>query len=147
MKRLSAKQDLASNTLSNLPHLIERARYLCRLLETDGTLHHWGLERVHGSKDASEALSASVREVIDEILRMGNAKLWEETERLFNAKQNDPAVNNKSESLSKLIDLKNPELPKHQRLHLKFLLSVLEHLGPERSSNPADSSLSPPPDR
>ncbi len=69
MTLLSALDDLLANTLSAVPGLLHRLRYLAGLRDENGAYKHWGLEKVHGSLTAQVALAEAHSLIFLEVLR------------------------------------------------------------------------------
>lgn len=65
----SALEDFESSTLSAVPGLLGKLRYVARLHNGGGAYSHWGLEKVYGSGPAEKAIQASHGVLVSGILR------------------------------------------------------------------------------
>jgi len=65
----SALEDFESSTLSAVPGLLGKLRYVARLHSGGGAYSHWGLEKVHGSGPAEKAMRATHATLVAQILR------------------------------------------------------------------------------
>lgn len=64
----SALEDFESSTLSAVPGLLGKLRYLAQLHDGQGAYSHWGLERVYGSGAAGNAIRVSHGVLVSGIL-------------------------------------------------------------------------------
>ncbi len=69
MRLKSAREDFEANTLGAVPGLLGRLSYVGGLQDGNGTYDHWGLARVHGDAAAQDAIRASHRILLSEILK------------------------------------------------------------------------------
>lgn len=74
----SAFEDFQSSTLSAVPGLLGKLRYLVLLHNGDGSYSHWGLERVYGSGAAEKAMRTSHGILVSGILRTPLSELAED---------------------------------------------------------------------
>jgi hypothetical protein len=65
----SAFEDFEDNTLSAVPGLLGKLRYVTLLHNGGGCYSHWGLEKVYGSGRAEKAIRASHGALVARILR------------------------------------------------------------------------------
>jgi hypothetical protein len=65
----SALEDFENSTLSAVPGLLGKLRYLARLHNGGGAYSHWGLGKVYGSGPAENAIRASHQTLVSQILR------------------------------------------------------------------------------
>lgn len=79
MPLLSALDDMLVNTLAVIPGLLSRLEYLSGL-RGGNDYGHWGLSRVHGEREAQQALREAHELVLAEVLRTPLRKLVEEVE-------------------------------------------------------------------
>ena len=64
----SALEDFEGSTLSAVPGLLGKLRYLARLC-TRGSYSHWGMEKVYGSGTAERAIRTSHGSLVAKVLR------------------------------------------------------------------------------
>jgi len=69
MTLTSAYDDLRIRTLSALPGLWARLRYLAGLRTPDGAYQHWGMSRTYGPEAAQKAAAAAHSDVFVQFLR------------------------------------------------------------------------------
>ena len=69
MRLKSAREDFETNTLGAIPGLLGRLSYVGRLQDGEGKYEHWGLTRVYGEDAAQNAISASHRILVSEVLK------------------------------------------------------------------------------
>jgi hypothetical protein len=69
MTLVSASEDLQQRTLSSLPGLWQKIRYVAGLRAGDGRYRHWGLDRTFGEPASQAALSAAHSELFLQLLR------------------------------------------------------------------------------
>ncbi len=69
MTLFSALDDLVIRTLAAIPGRVQKLQYLAGLRDQSGAYEHWGLEKVHGSKAARQALAEAHSMVFIELLR------------------------------------------------------------------------------
>jgi len=65
----SALEDFEDSTLTAVPGLLGKLRYVARLHSGGGAYSHWGLEKVHGSAPAEKAMRVSHGALVARILR------------------------------------------------------------------------------
>lgn len=65
----SALEDFESRTLSAVPGLLGKLRYLAQLHDGHGDYSHWGLKKVYGSGAAEKAIRASHGTLVSGVLR------------------------------------------------------------------------------
>jgi hypothetical protein len=65
----SALEDFEGSTLSSVPGLLGKLRYVTLLHKGSGCYSHWGLEKVYGSGRAEKAIRASHGALLARILR------------------------------------------------------------------------------
>jgi hypothetical protein len=66
---LSAIQDFEGRTLSAVPGLLGKLRYVALLCKNKGEGFHWGLQKIYGSGAAEKAIKNSHRALIGQVLR------------------------------------------------------------------------------
>jgi hypothetical protein len=70
MTLLSAAEDFTQKTLSAVPTLLGKLKYVSGLRRNDGQYEHWGLIRVYGMQAVQQALEDMHRELVLTVLRM-----------------------------------------------------------------------------
>lgn len=65
----SAVEDFEGRTLSAIPGLLGKLRYVQLSRDSDGVFSHWGLEKVHGASYAERAIRSSHGSLIAQVLR------------------------------------------------------------------------------
>jgi hypothetical protein len=65
----SAFEDFEEKTLSAVPGLLGKLRYIVLLHNDRGAYSHWGLAKIHGSDTAERAIRSSHRTLVTQILR------------------------------------------------------------------------------
>ena len=65
----SALEDFKSSTLTAVPGLLGKLRYLAQLHDGHGDYSHWGLKKVYGSGTAEKAMRASHGTLVSGVLR------------------------------------------------------------------------------
>jgi len=141
----SALEDFESSTLSAVPGLLGKLRYLAQLHDGHGAYSHWGLKKVYGGGAAEKAIQTSHRILVSGVLKTPLRDLvddlkWSATE----------AQITEFEVLSCLETPQGNALPA-QRLHAseKHFKSVLHSLSAlvqnRASAAPRDVSPLPPP--
>lgn len=65
----SALEDLSETTLKAVSGLLAKLDYVAGLRKKGGTYYHWGLSRVHGERQAQEALEQTHRSLLSRVLR------------------------------------------------------------------------------
>lgn len=78
MPLASAYEDLQQRTLSALPGLWERIRYLASLRSSAGGYRHWGLDRTFGERASQTALGAAHTQLFLQVLRTPLRQLVQE---------------------------------------------------------------------
>ena len=126
MKNSSAKDDLTNNTLAKMSGRLTKAEYLARLLDENGQLSHWGLEREHGVEAAREAMGGVYSSQIQEMLRVSLRELWYETEKAGGKSQRKDLL---LSSLRDAVESRGgKKLNQVQLSHLKSVLNALLEL-------------------
>jgi hypothetical protein len=146
----SALEDFEGSTLSAVPGLLGKLRYLARLY-TRGGYSHWGMEKVYGSGTAERAIRTSHGTLVAKVLRTPLRDLASDlAESAAGAEITDVEV---------LSELDTPiATPVHQgwrpkRLgpserHFKSVLRTLAALVQSKGpASPRDASPLPPPGR
>jgi hypothetical protein len=143
----SAVQDFEGRTLSAVPGLLGKLRYVALLHNNTGTYSHWGLEKIYGSGGAERAIRSSHGTLIARILKIplrdladdlqysaANAQItdYELLSCLDTPSGNGPAVQSFNAS------------EKHFRSVLHTLSALVQNRAP---AIPRDASPLPPPDR
>jgi hypothetical protein len=82
MKKLSAEEDFRLNTIGKMSGCLTKAEYVASLLDENGDLSHWGMERTHGAEPARAAMKSAYDEQMQALLRTSLRDLWEQEERL-----------------------------------------------------------------
>jgi hypothetical protein len=77
----SAFEDFEGRTLSAVPGLLGKLRYVAHLCNSSGAYSHWGLEKVHGSDAAERAIRSSQRTLVTRILRTPLRDLADDLQR------------------------------------------------------------------
>ena len=139
----SALEDFEGSTLSAVPGLLGKLRYVA-LLQNGGCYSHWGLEKVYGSGSAEKAIHASHAALVARILRTPLRDLADDLKWSARCAQISDF-----EFLSGL-RLKGNELPagslnaseKHFRSVLQILCALVQNREP---ATPQDASPPPPP--
>ncbi len=140
----SAFEDFESSTLSAVPGLLGKLRYLARLHNGDGSYSHWGLERVYGSGAAEKAIRASHGIVVSGILRTPLSELAEDLKWSATGAQITEL------ELLSCLETPQPNALPAQRLHAseKHFRSVLHSLFAlvqnQAPATPRDASPLPP---
>src|SRR5437660_733497 len=123
MKNSSAKDDFTQNTLAKMSGHLTKAEYLARLLDENGGLSHWGLEREHGVESAREAIDQAYSSQIQEMLRVSIRELWYEAEKVgSNTKRKDLLLSSLRDAIESRGGKKLNEV---QLSHLKSVLNAL----------------------
>ena len=65
----SAVEDFEGRTLSVIPGLLGKLRYVNLLRGSGGGFSHWGLEKVHGASGAEQGIRSAHRSLIAQVLR------------------------------------------------------------------------------
>jgi hypothetical protein len=146
----SALEDFEGSTLSAVPGLLGKLRYLARLY-TRGGYSHWGMEKVHGSGTAERAIRTSHGNLVTKVLRTPLRDLSTDLE--------ESAAAAEITDVEVLSALETPMgTPAHQgwrakRLgtaerHFKLVLRTLAALAQSKEpANPRDASPLLPPGR
>ncbi len=77
----SALDDFENSTLSAVPGLLGKLRYVARLHNGGGAYSHWGLEKVYGSAPAEKAIRVSHGALVARILRTPLRDLEDDLQR------------------------------------------------------------------
>jgi len=77
----SAFEDFEGRTLSAVPGLLGKLRYVSLLHNNSGAYSHWGLEKIHGSDAAERAIRSSQRTLVTRILRTPLRDLADDLQR------------------------------------------------------------------
>src|SRR5882724_7533477 len=134
MKNSSAKDDLTNNTLAKMSGRLTKAEYLARLLDENGGLSHWGLEREHGVEAAREAMGGAYSSQIQEMLRVSLRELWYETEKAGGKSQRKDLL---LSSLRDAVESRGgKKLNQVQLSHLKSVLNALLELALHERTDP-----------
>jgi hypothetical protein len=88
MTLYSALDDFQERSLRSVSGLLRRLIYVIGLRSSDGSYSHWGLERVHGSVAARDAVALAHKRLVTAILRMPLSKLLEDARVLQLAEEN-----------------------------------------------------------
>ena len=144
MRLRSALEDFEGSTLSAVPGLLGKLRYVAQLHNGSGCYSHWGLEKVYGSGRAENAICASHKALMARILRTPLRDLAED----LNWSARCARITD-VELLSGL-RLQVSALPieslhasqKHFRSVLQTLYALVQNKVP---ANPQDASPLPPP--
>jgi hypothetical protein len=134
MAFLSAEDDFRKNTLAALPNALKRLDYLAQLRENAGDFSHWGLERVHGKKQAQQAMRDAFERLLAEILRIPVQQLWKDAQEL--GAEDAALLRHLGRRLQRLVtkeELRN--LSRTQQLHLRSVLAALQELSRSRSAD------------
>ena len=65
----SAYEDFVGVTLHAVPGAAGRLLYLRSLRDSEGSYHHWGLERTYGKEVSCQAIAQAQSDVIQKLLR------------------------------------------------------------------------------
>ncbi len=79
MSLFSAAEDFSLNTVSAIPGVWGKLRYVASLRQADGRYEHWGLARKYSENAAQQAILDVHRELALRILRTSVRSLLEET--------------------------------------------------------------------
>ena len=113
---------------------LAKAEYLARLLDENGGLSHWGLEREHGVEAAREAMDGAYSSQIQEMLRVSLRELWYETEKAGGKSQRKDLL---LSSLRDAIESRGgKKLNQVQLSHLKSVLNALLELALHERTDP-----------
>jgi hypothetical protein len=140
----SALEDFRSGTLSAVPGLLGKLRYVTRLRDGRGVYTHWGLEKVYGNEPAEKAIRASHVFLVSQILRTPLRNLADDLEwSAAGAQMTD------FEFLSCLATPLENALPaqesSHSEKHFRSVLQTLSALVQNRvPAIPRDASPLPP---
>ena len=77
----SAFEDFEGRTLSAVPGLLGKLRYVAHLCNSSGANLHWGLGKVHGNEAAEMAIRSSQRMLVTRILRTPLRDLADDLQR------------------------------------------------------------------
>jgi hypothetical protein len=141
----SALEDFEGSTLSAVPGLLGKLRYVARLHDRNGAYSHWGLEKVYGNGTADKAIRASHGALVARILRTPLRDLAEDLRRSASCAQITDF-----EFLSFLATPLGNAVPaqslqateKHLRSVLQTLSALVQNKVP---ASPQDASPLPPP--
>lgn len=75
MALLTALEDFVQRSLSALPTVWEKLRFVSDL-RSDSGYQHWGLEQKYGEKSARAAMAAAHSELFSEVASVPLAELW-----------------------------------------------------------------------
>lgn len=132
MPVLSAFEDFAQRSLSALPTLWEKLRFVSSLRDEHASYRHWGLEQKHGEKRAQAAIAESHSQLCGELASTRLAELWVAA---------DQAARRETLEVSELlncIDEKNT-IPADLRgvapEHFRFVVRNLTRVAHSRSSS------------
>jgi len=105
---------------------LTKAEYLAGLLDENGQLSHWGLERQYGTHSSQQAIESAYSNHIQELLRVSLRELWYEAEKVgSNTKRKDLLL----ASLRDAIESRGGKKLNHVQLsHLKSVLNALLEL-------------------
>ena len=129
MRLKSALEDFEANTLRMVPGLLRRLSYLGRLYDGRGARGHWGLAKVYGEDAAQQAIYASYRVLLSEVLRKPLAVLLNELSTSCSSEN----VSEK-EFLTALAQSPPTPLSRAARAHLGSVLGALSALVESRNS-------------
>jgi hypothetical protein len=143
----SAFEDFEGRTLSAVPGLLGKLRYVAHLCDSSRTYSHWGLEKVHGGDAAGKAMRSSQRTLLTRILRTPLRDLADDLQRSAAAAE--------MKDLDFLSTLERPvrnDLPvqnfRASEKHFMSVLHTLSALAQNRvPANPQDVSPLLPPAR
>lgn len=143
----SAFEDFEGRTLSAVPGLLGKLRYVAHLCNSSGAYSHWGLEKVHGSDAAGRAIQSSQRTLVTRILRTPLKDLIDDLRQ--------SATGAEMKDFEFLSTLERPlkgNLPvqdfRASEKHFMSVLHTLSALAQNRVlANPPDESPLPPPAR
>lgn len=147
MSLTSAFEDFEGRTLSAVPGVLGKLRYVAHLCNSSGGYLHWGLEKVHGRDAAEKAILSSQRTLVARILRTPLRDLADDLQRsATGAEMKD------FEFLSILERPLRDDLPvqnfRASEKHFRSVLHILSALAQNREpSNPQDVSPLLPPAR
>ncbi len=141
----SALEDFESSTLSAVPGLLGKLRYLARLHNGGGAYSHWGLGRVYGSGPAENAIRASHQTLVSRILRTPLRDLADDLKSSAAAAQ--IADRDFLSSLEKPLENALPAQSLHASVkHFRSVLQALSALVRNRApATPRDESPLQPP--
>ena len=140
MRLKSALEDFEANTLGAVPGLLGRLSYVGGLHDGKGTgagrYDHWGLARVYGDDAAQNAIRASHRVLLSEVLKQPLAVLLKDVPASC---ANEHLT--ESEFLAALARSSPKPLSPAARAHLGSVLSALSALVENReNANPRGAS-------
>jgi hypothetical protein len=143
----SAFEDFEGRTLSAVPGLLGKLRYVAHLCDSSGAYSHWGLEKIHGGDAAGKAMRSSQRTLLTRILRTPLRDLADDLQR--------SATGAEMKDLDFLSTLERPvrnDLPvqnfRASEKHFMSVLHTLSALAQNRvPANPQDVSPLLPPAR
>lgn len=141
----SALEDFEGRTLSAVPGLLGKLRYLALLRSNADTYSHWGLEKVYGSGTAGQAMRTSHGALVARVLRTPLRDLADDLKQSAAGAQITD-----SEFLSYLQSPLGSGLPvstlqaseKHLKLVLRTLSALVQNTPP--AIPPGVSPLPPP---
>ncbi len=124
MKLLSAYEDFVQTTLSQIPNVLDRLRFIARMRKGE-QYEHWGLAKVFGKEAAQRAISDSHADTFEQTLTTPIPKLDVETE----SSQQNSSLSNRQ--------MLPADLRGGSRRHLNWILRVVYLLGrSRRCANP-----------
>ncbi|MCU1286048.1 MAG: hypothetical protein JWO13_2398 [Acidobacteriales bacterium] len=136
MRFTSAEEDFVVNTLSSIPHTMEKLSFMLNICEDSGEFVHWGLERLYGTNSARSALRQAYCSILRDVLKTPAQDLWNEIDVLCA----DTEGRSKEEFLGTLRDgaTKLKRGVQTDDLHLRFTLDgLLEAAKSRRASQNA----------
>lgn len=75
MTLLSATEDFATRSLSAVPGVLAKLRYVAAMRRENGHYEHWGMERIYGTQTVRQVLESTHRELVLQVLRMPLSEL------------------------------------------------------------------------
>ncbi len=78
---LSPQDDFVLNTLSAVPGVLAKLRYLAGLRTGSGAYRHWGMEQVHGEVAAAQAMARAHTDAWIQFLRTPLPELFQELQQ------------------------------------------------------------------
>jgi len=134
----SAYEDLRQRTVEKIPGTWGRLKYVAGLRSSAGSYAHWGLERVHGTAAAQDALAEAHRTLVKGILRTRLSALQEDLGQSSQAEGTSPA--SYASTLRGSLDQLLPSgCSKESQLHLFSVLEALRILVARRNARSQSS--------
>jgi len=120
-------EDFVLNTLQGVNGCLGKLEYLNSLRDENGTIHHWGLEKIYGAERTGAEFESAYGHSLNQLLRTPYQVLWKEFMESCTEKERAPQtfLHEFRENIFKHMP---KEFDEAQNLHVRQVLDVVSAL-------------------